>query len=161
MSPYLTCLSTHVIVFSICFHKCMFLTTNECLFAHPVLCFPGGSEGKASACNARELGLIPGLGRYPGEGNNYPLQFCGLENSMDREGGQATVHGITKSRTRLSNFHFISLTCVPVRMKWLDNITDSVDIILSELGEIVEDRKAWHAAFHGWQRIGRDLMTEQ
>ena len=47
------------------------------------------------------------------------------------------------------------------RMIWLDNITDSVDIILSELGEIVEDRKAWHAAFHGWQRIGRDLMTEQ
>ena len=47
------------------------------------------------------------------------------------------------------------------RMILLDSITDSVDINLSELWEIVEDRKAWHAAFHGWQRIGHDLMTEQ
>ena len=47
--------------------------------------FPGGSDGKKSACNARDVGLIPGLERYPGEGNGYPLQYFCLENSMDRE----------------------------------------------------------------------------
>ena len=46
--------------------------------------FPGGSAGKESACNARDLGSIPGLGRSPGEGNGYPLQYSFLENSMDR-----------------------------------------------------------------------------
>ena len=45
--------------------------------------FSGGSEVKASPCNAGDLDLIPGLGRFPGEGNNYPLQYSGLENSMD------------------------------------------------------------------------------
>ena len=62
---------------------------------------PGGSEGKESACNMGELGSIPELGRYPGEGKSYSLQYSGLENSMD-----CIVHGITKSRTRLSDFHF-------------------------------------------------------
>ena len=46
--------------------------------------FPGGSDGKESACNVGDPGSIPGLGRYPGEGNGYPLQYCCLENSMDR-----------------------------------------------------------------------------
>ena len=46
--------------------------------------FPGGSDGKVSVCNVGDLGLIPGLGRYPGEGNGYPLQYSCLENSMDR-----------------------------------------------------------------------------
>ena len=67
--------------------------------------FPDGSNGKESACNVGDLGLIPGLGRSPGEGNSYPLQCSGLENSMDWEAWQATVHGVPKSRTRLSNFH--------------------------------------------------------
>ena len=49
-----------------------------------ILGFPGGSAGKESACNAGDLGLIPGLGRCHGEGNSYPLQYYGLENSMDR-----------------------------------------------------------------------------
>ena len=49
--------------------------------------FPGGSDGKESACNPGDLGLISGLGRYPAEGNNYPLQYSGLENSMDRGSG--------------------------------------------------------------------------
>ena len=47
------------------------------------LCFPGGSAGKESACNVGDLGAIPGLGRFPGEGKDYPLQYSGLENSMD------------------------------------------------------------------------------
>ena len=62
--------------------------------------FPGGSAGKESACNAGDLGSIPGLGRSPGEGKGYPVQYSGLENSMDY-----IVHGVTKSRTRLSDFH--------------------------------------------------------
>ena len=66
--------------------------------------FPGGSEGKESACNAKDLGSIPGSGRSPGEGNGNQLQYSCLENPMDREVWQTTVHGIAKSRTRLSNF---------------------------------------------------------
>ena len=62
--------------------------------------FPGGSAGKDSACNAGDLGSIPGLGRSPGEGHGNPLQYSGLENSTD-----CIVHGVAKSRTRLSNFH--------------------------------------------------------
>ena len=61
--------------------------------------FPGGSEGKESACNAGDLGLIPGLGRSPGAGNSYPLLYSGLENSMDRGVWWSTVYGVTKGRT--------------------------------------------------------------
>ena len=53
----------------------------------------------ASAGDTRDLGSIPGSGRYPGEGNGNPLQFSCLENPMDREAWRATVHGITKSQT--------------------------------------------------------------
>ena len=60
------------------------------------MAFPGSSDVKASACNAGELGLIPGLGRSPGEGKGYPLQYSGLENSMDRGAWWATVHGVAK-----------------------------------------------------------------
>ena len=62
--------------------------------------FPG-SDGKESACNAGDLGSIPGFGRSLGDGNSCPLQYSGLENSMD-----CIVHGVAKRRTRLSNFHF-------------------------------------------------------
>ena len=58
---------------------------------------------------AGDLDLIPGLGGSPGEGMGYPLQYSGLENSMDRGTWWATVHGVAKSRTRLSDFHFTSL----------------------------------------------------
>ena len=60
-------------------------------------CFPGGSDGKESACNAGDPGVIPGLGRSPGEGNGNPLQCSCLENPIDRGAWQATVHGISKS----------------------------------------------------------------
>ena len=66
-----------------------------------MLGFPGGSAGKESACNVGDLGLIPGLGRFPGEGKDSPLQYSGLENSMDN-----TVHGVAKSQTQLNDFHF-------------------------------------------------------
>ena len=64
--------------------------------------FPDSSVGKESACNAEDSCSIPGLGRCPGEGIGYPLQYSGLKNSMD-----CIVHGVTKSWTQLSNFHFI------------------------------------------------------
>ena len=66
--------------------------------------FPGGSVGKESARNVGDLGLIPGLGRSPGERNDNPLQYSCLENSMDGEAWWATVHGVAKSWTWLSNF---------------------------------------------------------
>ena len=69
--------------------------------------FPGGSDSKESACNAGDLDLIPGSGRVPGEGNGYPLQYSCLENSMDRGDWQVTVHGVAKSWTILSDFHFL------------------------------------------------------
>ena len=58
--------------------------------------FPGGSDGKESSCSVGDLGLIPGSGRSPGEGNGNPLQYC----CLGRGAWQATVHGVTKSRTR-------------------------------------------------------------
>ena len=63
--------------------------------------FPGGSAGKEFTCNVGDLGSTPGLGRSPGEGNTYVLQYSGLENSTD-----CIVHGVAKSRTQLSDFHF-------------------------------------------------------
>ena len=58
--------------------------------------FPGGSDGKESACNVGDPGLIPGLGRSPGEGNSNLLQYFCLENPMDRRAWQATIHGAAK-----------------------------------------------------------------
>ena len=69
-------------------------------------CFPGGSDSKESACNAGDLDSIPGLGRSPGEGNGYPLQYSYMDNPMDRGTWHAAVHGVTKSQTRLSDQHF-------------------------------------------------------
>ena len=65
--------------------------------------FPGGSDCKESTCNAEDLGSVPGLGRFPTEGNGYPLQYSCLENPMDRGYWWATVHGVTKSQTWLSS----------------------------------------------------------
>ena len=58
------------------------------------ICFPCGSAGKESACNVGDLGSVTGLGRSPGEGKGYPLQYSGLENFMD-----PIVHGVAESRT--------------------------------------------------------------
>ena len=74
----------------------------SCLFKHSWL---RQFSSSVLSCDAGELGSIPGLGRSPGEGNDYPLQYSWLENSMDRRAWQATVHGVAKSRTRLSDQH--------------------------------------------------------
>ena len=71
--------------------------------------FPGGSEGKASACNVGDLGSIPGSGRSPGEGNGNLLQYSCLENSMDWGAWEATVHGVVKSWTQLNDFTSLQL----------------------------------------------------
>ena len=73
----------------------------------PCVGFPGGPNSKESTFNEGDQGLIPGLGRSPGEGKGYPLQYSCLENSMDRGTRRATVHGVAKSKTRLSYLHFL------------------------------------------------------
>ena len=76
--------------------------------------FPCDSAGEESACNLGHLGSIPGLGRSPGEGKGYQLQYCGLENSMD-----CIVHGVAKSQKRLSDFHFhLSFPCGSDGKEW-------------------------------------------
>ena len=84
--------------------RCLLLERKAMTNLNSVLGFPRGSAGKESTCNAGDLGSIAGLGRSPGEGNSYPLQYSGLENSMD-----CIVNGVAKSQTRLRNFHFTSL----------------------------------------------------
>ena len=79
--PELVCLNNNHLTFDPCFGG-----------------FPGDSDGKESACNAGDLGSIPGSGRYLGEWNGYPLQYSCLENSTDRGAGQASVNVVTQSR---------------------------------------------------------------
>ena len=65
--------------------------------------FPGGLDGKESACNVGDPGLIPRVGRFPGEGNGNPFQYSCLENPTDRGDWQVTVRGVAKSQTQLSD----------------------------------------------------------
>ena len=74
------------------------------LYYYGQMGFLGGSEIKASTYNAGDLGLIPGSGRFPGEGNGNPLQYSCLENPMDGGAWWTIVHGVSKSQTRLSDF---------------------------------------------------------
>ena len=87
---------------------CILLLT--CVYQNFWCGFPGGSEVKASACNAGDMGSIHRSGRSPGEGNSNPLQYSCLENPMDGGAWWATVHGAAKSRdtTKWLNFHFSS-----------------------------------------------------
>ena len=101
--------------------------------------FPGGSASEESACNAGDLGLIPGLERSPGEG--YPLQYSGLENSMD-----CIIHGVAKSDT----IHYIYLTtlCTPQRIK-------SKPII------IVWKNLSWHEPYYPFSLISTPSPLSQ
>ena len=106
------------------------------MYQSEVYGFPGGSEVKASACNAGDLGSIPGSGRSPGEGNGNPLQYSCLENPMDGGSWWAAVHGVTKSRTRLSEqFIFSSVQSeihhLPSKIgfsSWFPRLTHSTKI---------------------------------
>ena len=90
-----------------------------CVLIH--ICIFWAQTVEESISNAGDLGLIPGLGRPHGEGNDYPLQYSVLENSMDRGTWRATVHGVAKSRTRLRDFRFHTLlfandVCISFKM---------------------------------------------
>ena len=86
---------------------------------------PGGSDGKASAYNAGDLDLIPGLGRSPGEGNGNPLQYSCLENPMDRGAWQATVHGVAKVRHDWATSLSLSPELLHVKSSWqIENLGD-------------------------------------
>ena len=95
--------------------------------------FPGGSDGKESACNAGDPSLIPGSGRSPGEGNGFLLslknsfQYSYLENPIDEGAWRATVHAVAKSQRRLSNSHtqsyvmFLKDTSIRTKMTVISN----------------------------------------
>ena len=86
------------------------------------MAFPDGSDGKVSAYNAGGLGSIPGSGRSPEEGNGNPLQYSCLENPMDGGAWLATVHGVSKSRTRLSDFT-ITITLLALQESCLTKVS--------------------------------------
>ena len=98
--------------------------------------FPGGSDGKASVCNAGNMGSIPGFGRSSGEGNGTPLQYSWLENPMDGGAWWAAVHGVARSRTRLRDFtsidkllpRFSSLHQVDLMGEQYDSMTISLQL---------------------------------
>ena len=80
-------------------YRCI-ITTNTYKGLYNAKSFPSESDSKESACNSGDSGSIPGLGRSPGEGNDYPLPYSCLKNPMDRGAWWAIVHGVTKSRTQ-------------------------------------------------------------
>ena len=88
-------------------------TVERDLVTDYTICFPGGSDVKESACSAGDPGLIPGLGRFPGEGNGYPC----LENSMDRGAWRATAYGVTKRGTWRSNWRLLTHLLVSLKYK--------------------------------------------
>ena len=100
--PYMQIqLDSTISYMEICIYTIHISTYTDCAVLCCLLGFPDSSVGKESACNAGDPSLIPGSGRSPGEGKRYPLQYSGLENSMD-----CIVHGVAKSQTRLRDFHF-------------------------------------------------------
>ena len=116
---------------------------------------PGGSAGKESACNEEDLGLIPGLGRSPGEGKGYSLQYSGLENSMDY-----MVHGVTKSWTQLCNFHFHFLlaSLVAQRLKHLPPMWDTWVRSLGQEDPLAKEM-AIHSSILAWRSHGQRSLV--
>ena len=123
--------------------------------------FPDSSVGKESACNAGDLGSIPGLGRSPGEGKGCPLQYSGLENSMD-----CIVHGVAKSWTQLSNFHFPSFDL----LHWPQSIVPGVSALVKGShplaghdldGQNDLEEKRVRGSLLDYNRINQNLFQEQ
>ena len=90
--------------------------------------FPCGSVGKESACNAGDLGLLPGLERFPGEGKGYPFQYSVLENSTDY-----WVHGVVKNWTRLSDFKKNKQTKKPIKLSISHSVQFSRSVVSDSL----------------------------
>ena len=109
--------------------------------------------GKASACNAGDLGSIPGLGRSPGEGNGNPLQYSWLENSMDRGAWWATIHGVAKSRTRLSDFTFKLWSRASLVAQRLKRLPGMWETWVRSLGweDPLEKEIATHSSILAWR----------
>ena len=93
-----------------------------------------GSDGKASTCNAGDMDSITGSGRTPGEGSGYPLQYCCLENPMNRKARWAGVHGVAESWRRLSNQHFLLSRKYSSRRVWIYLAHSSDFCVFSWLG---------------------------
>ena len=91
------------------------------------ICFPDSSVGKESTCNTGDPSSIPGLGRSPGEGIGYPLQYSCLENPMDGGAWWATVHGAAKSQTRLSDFTSLTLRASQVSLEVMNLLASAGD----------------------------------
>ena len=113
------------------------MTPNGILYLvlQPQSGFLGGSDGKESVWNAEDLGSIPEWGRSPGEGNDYPLQYSRLENSMDREAWRATAYWVTKSWTWLSNTFTFFFFAYPIPM-WCclgELMAESMDGVLRKV----------------------------
>ena len=109
-----------------------------------------GADCKESACNEGDPGSVSGSGRPPGEGNGYPLQYSCLENSMDRRAWRATVHGVTKSWTRLSDTN-TPVLWPPYAKSWLiGKDTDAGrDWGQEEKGTTEDEMAGWHHWFDG------------
>ena len=103
--------------------------------------FPGSSARKESACNVGDLGSIPRLGRSPAEGNGYPLQYSGLENSR-----LYIVNGVAKSLTQLSNFHFHFQVALVVKNSPANTRDIRYTRSIPRLGRILEEGMATHSS---------------
>ena len=100
--------------------------------------FSGGSDSKEYACNAGDPGSVSELGRSPGERNGNPLQYSCLENSMEKRAWWATVHGVTKSQTQLSDYHTQCISGESVDFKDKTNkIAIKVSCFLSEINSFL------------------------
>ena len=106
-------------------HRCLSADEWTKKLCYIYMGFPGSSDSKESPYSAGDLGSILGPRRSPGEGNGNPLQYSCLENPMHKGAWQASVHGVTKSWTRLSNFTFhfqssllISMICIRNKLSW-------------------------------------------
>ena len=115
--------------------------------------FPGGSEVKVSACNAGDLGSIPGLGRSPGEGNGNPFQYSCLENAMDGGAWWATVHGVAKSQTRLSDLtNFLYQLDFPCGSAGKESAHNAGDLgSVPGLGRSPGEGKGYPLQYSGWR----------
>ena len=110
--------------------------------------FPGGSDGKESACNAGEPGSIPGSGRSPEEGHGNPLQYSCLENPMDRGAWRATVQGISKSQTQLKWLTLShTFTCAYIFFVYFAE------------GFIESNKYIWNATLPNWWAIFKNPLS--